>query len=107
MSGWAVSGLVICLCAAPTVSQQLPLRPRLLPPIFIPAADRLPDINPPSERAAASYQAAAPLAVVGNAWRADGPHPILGAQVENAAPNSASIGAIKAVRAPPTHPHII
>ncbi|HZY59275.1 MAG TPA: hypothetical protein VFE56_05900, partial [Candidatus Binataceae bacterium] len=100
----AILVIVVGVTSAPP--QSSPGRPPV-PPLFIPAPDRTPDVYPPVETIPETSRAGARLAVVGNAWKADGPRPILGAQVENAAPNSASIGAIKAVAAHSTNANII
>jgi hypothetical protein len=103
----AAAVLLMVLSSAPGSSQPLPARPHPHPPLFLPAPDRLPGLYRPSETASQANSTVAHLAVVGGAWIARGPRPILGAQVENAAPNSATSGAIKAVAAHPTNANII
>jgi len=104
----ALAGAILVIAVGVTSAppQSSPGR-RPVPPLFIPAPDRTPTVYPPLETVPETSRAGAPLAVVGNAWKADGPRPILGSQVENAAPNGATSGAIKAVVAHPTNANII
>jgi hypothetical protein len=94
---------LIVIAARPTASQQ----PSPRPPLFFPAPDRPPDINPSTGAVAPPKAVAAALSVVGGHWSAVGPRPVLGSQVENAAPNNAASGAIKAVAAQPTNANVI
>lgn len=103
----AAIALVIVGGPDPTASQQPSPRGAPVPPVFRPAPQELPSLYPSRQPATQPARVAAPLIILGGKWIPQGPRPIVNGQVENASPNDAVSGAIKAVVADPANPNIV